>query len=91
MTDNELIAEFMGDQQWFFKDPKRQPGDEVTYLKYERSWDWLIPVVEKIEVELCKYSSSHFAEIFNGTVNTDINVTYPVVIEAINWINKQKP
>ena len=47
-TDNELIAEFMNDQKWFFNDAKRIAGDELVYLKYHKSWDWLMPVVEKI-------------------------------------------
>lgn len=56
-TDNELIAEFMGgynydpdtrvlglniphmDDQWF----------DIKEIQYHTSWDWLMPVVEKIE------------------------------------------
>ena len=42
---NRLIAEFMGLDQvdidtWY---------DEHNELKYHKSWDWLMPVIEKIE------------------------------------------
>ena len=51
---NKLIAEFMG---WskspyehlpnkMYKDDK---GIHVDQLKYNSSWDWLMPVVEKVE------------------------------------------
>ena len=61
MNDNKLIAEFMG----FTKDSKElyliddytlRSEDEyqATYvdeMKFHTSWDWLMPVVEKIETE----------------------------------------
>jgi len=49
---NKLIAEFMG-----FGPPKKQIGDKTYYVGssdgeptygYNNSWDWLMPVVEKI-------------------------------------------
>lgn len=54
MTDqnnNNIIAEFMGFQPssdktlWY--DPHANKGHMM--LKYHTSWDWLMPVVEKIE------------------------------------------
>lgn len=42
MSDNELIAEFMQQS----KDPD---GTYHLAPEYDSSWDWLIPVVEKIE------------------------------------------
>lgn len=36
---NKLIAEFMGYYNW----------EDRTYGQYHTSWDWLMPVVEKIE------------------------------------------
>jgi hypothetical protein len=63
LTDNELIAEFMGlvrrpanayynlPQWWQPVKDKRQRGEFVGYpeqLKYNSSWDELMPVVEKI-------------------------------------------
>ena len=57
MKDNKLIAEFMG---MTYGDPNdnsvmiqmTHQGNEVipvNSIKYHYSWDWLMPVVEKIE------------------------------------------
>ena len=53
MTDNKLIAEFMGRGGTFNHDKTMictgiYP-DTMTLMKYDTSWDWLMPVVEKIE------------------------------------------
>lgn len=52
---NKLIAEFMGatplenDNHWFKGlDPYPHPMRE-TSLEYHTSWDWIMPVVEKIK------------------------------------------
>lgn len=51
-TDNELIAEFMGWQPRPANNQKYWMGNEEVdsrlFSAYERSWDWLMPVVEKI-------------------------------------------
>ena len=47
MNDNKLIAEFMG-----YKVGERRRGGGYmpeNEMKYDTSWDWLMPVVEKIE------------------------------------------
>jgi hypothetical protein len=55
MNDNKLIAEFMG---MTYGDPNDNSvmtqGSEVIpieSMEYHTSWDWLMPVVEKIETE----------------------------------------
>jgi hypothetical protein len=51
---NRLIAEFMGsfenprDKEWMIYNPSGQPRKKDDAL-YHSSFDWLIPVVEKIE------------------------------------------
>lgn len=60
-TGNKLIAEFMGGKLYkseshnhsFHTAPKKMPTEPVYSLvignlKYNSSWDWLMPVVEKI-------------------------------------------
>lgn len=49
---NKLIAEFMGyesDETHVRKDDEKRTRHLITELKYHTSWDWLMPVVEKIE------------------------------------------
>jgi hypothetical protein len=50
MTDNKLIAEFMGYEVKHGKcySPKYNDGT-IAPMQFDRSWDWLMPVVEKIE------------------------------------------
>jgi hypothetical protein len=52
--ENKDIADFMG---WDIKDPMSLPTniqqpvyDNCWSYKFDRSWDWLIPVIEKIEM-----------------------------------------
>ena len=61
MKDNKLIAEFMGFQKtnigWYDSEETMPPlsntYDSNTFdeheLAFHKSWDWLMPVVEKIE------------------------------------------
>lgn len=57
MKENKLIAEFMGyeihtpnGKAFSFKIPNMPTKfTPIENLKYHKSWDWLMPVVEKIE------------------------------------------
>ena len=57
MKDNELIAEFMGVGKYY----EAQSSNQFNH--YHNSWDWLMPVVEKIEsderydVEILQYGT----------------------------------
>ena len=52
---NKLIAEFMGisiDGEFAYIEDEGSPLEEVmpiNKLNYHTSWDWLMPVIEKIE------------------------------------------
>ena len=50
MKNNKLIAEFMGYEVKHGKcySPKYNDGT-IAPMQFDRSWDWLMPVVEKIE------------------------------------------
>jgi len=51
MQQNKLIAEFMGitpNEAGVYHVSKHK-GYDVENLNYHTSWDWLMPVVEKIE------------------------------------------
>ena len=70
-----------------------------TYTHYHESYDWLMPVVEKIEGlgikvtiinNSCKINT--FTSEYNSTAisDTKINAIYTAIIEFIKWYNKQK-
>jgi len=123
MTDNELIAEFMGAEViqilrrgtdselrcYGFKGALPHPalhdlqtncGLFHTALRFDTSWDWLMPVVERIE-KLGHHVAieTGFVEIGNDDVpvgvwhedgDNKIKLTYIAVVEFINWYNEQK-
>ena len=71
MKDNKLIAEFMG-------------ANTSIEMRFHTSWDWLMPVVDKIE------------QVHEGVPNQLINLSlfstrqeiYQSVVEFINQLNK---
>jgi len=101
MEDNELIAEFMGGK--YDKDTSFpiHPDDiwlpfhgivRKEYLNYNKSWDWLMPVVEKIvppvgwPIDGIKYQTN----VMNQLQYAKIEATYKAVVEFIKWYNQQK-
>ena len=115
---NKLIAEFIGfkrlnpdnsfrlHQWWDINTGKKQhifKGCDHS-LEFHTSWDWLMPVIQKIEktgefsVTIFKgccdihYSSSldkyDFEPIEKGGGQPKILSTYQAIIEFINWYNK---
>lgn len=94
---NKLIAEFMeyklNDAEYpnspFYE---TKEGDFINYpdcLNFHLSWDWLMPVVDKI------YSMS-FNENHGFTIDgvlfmeCDINLIYKKIVGFINWYNQNK-
>jgi hypothetical protein len=64
MTDNEIIAEFMGlkreDHSQLYNNPTGLTYDRCPSAMYDKSWDWLMPVVEKIATYVYEsYESSN--------------------------------
>ena len=104
IDNNRLIAEFMG---WDINNISTIPTNlhlsnleldngEKFIEKYHTSWDWLMPVVERIEsnerydVEILQYGTritDNQKEIVNNIANISfdkkINHTYDAVIEFI--------
>ena len=103
-TDNEIIAEFMGMKQnkGFWEDSKHAwlPHD---LNKFQTSWDWLMPVVEKIylirTVEFkmsigsltikCLLHGGFFGSGFCIPEKTDLQCWHMSVVEFIKWYNTQ--
>ncbi len=97
---NKLIAEFMG---WDIQSPTTIPTNlhlsnleldngEVMELKFNTSWDWLIPVVQKIGDE---YLNTPFDETYSHLTEQYENIwtledTYNAVIEFIKDQNTIK-
>jgi hypothetical protein len=100
MSDNELIAEFMGFP--LTKKSRTFSGTghdiEIPFMrwKYHESWDWLMPVVEKIEHEGYEVDIyKNCCEIPTGdmirTVEASkIEATHKAVVEFIKWYNATK-
>lgn len=109
LEGNKLIAEFMErkivDSPWSHK-PLEQQGQWVYVLgqdffkeriKYHYSWDWLMPVVEKIES--IQNSDNYEVDIFgkcceigvmdehSAVGKTKIEATWLAIVEFIKWYN----
>ena len=88
MKDNKLIAEFMGEEQLCL------PHE----LKYHTEWNWLMPVVEKIEslgyVFTIQGGKAEFGEMISETrcfiAEGKLSSTYKAVIEFIKTYNNER-
>ena len=111
MESNKLIAEFMG---WNTKSLTTIPSNlhlsniqldngDVMELKFHTSWDWLMPVVEKIEsLSIVSFEKNLQEErdyqclftkgsdiLICHYADTSIEATYKAVVEFIK-LNKTK-
>ena len=70
-------------------------------LKYHSSWDWLMPVVNKIESKgfdvfinglYCRITDCGLTdlEIESGETTSKIEAVWETVVEFIKWYNKEK-
>ena len=105
MKENKLIAEFMGakfNDEGFAKITKiTHNGVEVLTVglieddfEYDFSWDWLMPVVEKIENHLgyavTIVQNSCYTESMGGEErDSKLEATYKTVVEFIKYYNDQ--
>ncbi len=112
--NNRMIAEFMGGKYTYGNTnvplsvnliyiPKRG-SNMFAQLEYNSSWDWLMPVVEKIE--LLGYSvEKNFQRIdndwqtlitkgndilFQDFAEKSIDAMYCTLVQFIEWYNEQK-
>lgn len=101
---NAIIAKFRGakpckkhpDKQCFLKikDNKNPSLQYWHLLKYHKSWDWLIPVIDEIcsSKYYLDYYLSDLGQFNDGIhINTKfISTTFESVVEYIKWYNKNK-
>lgn len=103
LEGNKLIAEFMGfefNKSKIIYDPTdtnpegKLIGYPLSNLKYHSSWDWLIPVIDKIHSSnyYVDYYLSELGQFNNGVhINTKfIEVSFDSVIEFIKWYNSKQ-
>jgi hypothetical protein len=103
LEGNKMIAEFMSLEfiggKFASFDPEKQTfgGSTIKDLKYNSSWDWIMPVLEKIEslnyrasiTEFCTNIGNEKLKISQWQGITKKENTYKAVIEFINWYNSQ--
>lgn len=113
MKENKLIAEFMGMTQgrpnkirWkhhWFDDKGAVNGLRNTHLRFHSSWDWLMPVVEKIDkIGASVLIGRMFCQIeyldpldklkpFGVRIasGVKINAVFGAVVDFIKWYNEQ--
>lgn len=98
-TDNELIAEFMG-----FKHRKEagplsgELYDMVKLTKdanwnvahWHKSWDWLMPVVEKINGlrEFGDFNAIPRRRMYGLSIFNTLPTVYEHVVDFIKWYNE---
>lgn len=103
IENNKLIAKFMEKNNIYieFERYVNRYGD-IEYseyfdndeLLYHISWDWLIPVINKItSMDIYfKYKDDLNSQFNDGGIEINvkyIEVTYESVIDFIKWYNKQ--
>ena len=100
MNDNKLIAEFMGYEVKHGKcySPKYNDGT-IAPMQFQKSWDWLMSVVDKIESLGYEFSIAESrCEIKRNSDNKQVlnvddwyikkEATYNAVVEFIKEYNK---
>lgn len=95
VANNMLIAAFDGKEQdgkWFRGFDlfiHSQPSAHCEQLKYNSSWDWLMPVIAKIKKLLigCVADGSFRLEgrIERSLCAIDLEATHKAVVEFIKW------
>jgi len=101
--NNKIIAEFMG-PEWhkdFFKDVCIISTSNISY-KFDISWDWLMPVIEKIEslgyeVQIRSTDCIIFQLLDTldykpiiGTISSASGKMYSTYIAVVEFIKDQK-
>ena len=97
MTDNQIIAEFMGmelgdDKTMYYDDAENlHPPTPINELKYHTSWDWLMPVANEIIKSRDEQNADwDLTDLKYALQTTNIEYVYKAVVKFINEYNKRK-
>ena len=85
MQDNRIIAEFMG----LNIDRGVQSDYLECELRYHESWDWLIPVVQKLIDVYWSIDEQDEQDLQSSILNDRIGVVYQIVLEIIEKYNSE--
>ena len=96
MTNNKLIAEFMGINVVTEDDIRANKNPTISSyegyleedLEYHSSWDWLMPVVKKCMIT--GDNTDYWDDIFDALSLLSINAVYGEVVEFIKRTNLNK-
>lgn len=95
MSDNKLIAEFMGCTNSFndITDATLYKIEQGTFemgeLKYHTSWDWLMPVVIECFEIFGDSNTINYMKLNDALLTCNINEVYKVVVEFIKEYNNE--
>ena len=94
--NNMLVAEFMGfknttptDKDFNIFEKEGESLMEAMSMKYHSSWDWLIPVVQKIQTIEPDQNATYGLEVRFSPFTYSLESIYKGVIEFIKKYNHE--
>lgn len=96
---NRMIAEFMGMQEtkigWYDAEenlPLEYTNDNTfDELLFNKSWDWLMPVVEVIyNTGLDEQNTNEIGDVTHALLDVNIHALHNAVVKFIEMYNEQK-
>jgi hypothetical protein len=97
MNNNKLIAEFMS---WDIESPTTIPSNlhlsnleidnnEVLEYKFHTSWDWLMPVLKKIKLQVHPDTVGMWRKV-TQPIGYDIHEVHEEAVEFIKTYNDER-
>lgn len=99
LEGNKLIAEFVTEEPEVLKQDLKRAGT-LESMQYHESWDWLMPVVEKIhnifeseedDILPYIYQCEEFLLIRDELGTGRLPESWSAVVDFIKWYNENNP